>query len=245
MGSHRLQTMAMLIPTNEHGLWLIAVTRGLEAVALVLLAHGAAIRFWHCAFYCAAIAAGVLVMLDLPSPANHSAERYWVLWTLYGVGIAVVVMLLAGLLAKRAPTRPPTPAGQPNVDGSTAHRLDPLTRSRPARGERTHIHDRPERPMRTRRQQGMPGQCAGDAALFVTPRRVSSACTAERAAPVLEPACGPASHRKEVTRSSWSLWKAHDYLRPSGCLHPQPGTGPVCMPGARAVMADESDVRLV
>lgn len=82
-------------------------------VALVLLAHGAAVRFWNYAFYCAAIAAGVLVMLDLPNPSNHSAEGYRVLWTLCGVGIAVVVMLLAGLLQKRTPARRSAPASQP------------------------------------------------------------------------------------------------------------------------------------
>jgi uncharacterized membrane protein YccC len=93
--------LLLLIPTSEHGLRLFAVSRGLEVVALVLLMHGAAIRFWNYAFYCAAIAAGVLTLLDLPQPSNYSAEGYRVLWTLCGVGIGVLVMLLAGLLAKR------------------------------------------------------------------------------------------------------------------------------------------------
>jgi hypothetical protein len=50
-----------------------------------------------------AIAAGVLLLVDLPQPANYAAEGYRLLWTLCGVGIGVLVMLLAGLLAKRAP----------------------------------------------------------------------------------------------------------------------------------------------
>ena len=81
-------------------------------VALVLFMHAAAIRFWNYALYCAAVATGVLLLLDLPQPANYAAEGYRLLWTLCGVAIGVLVMLLAGLLAKRAPAaRHPVPAG--------------------------------------------------------------------------------------------------------------------------------------
>ena len=46
-----------------------------------------------------------------PSAALRlAAEGYRVLWTLCGVGIGVLVMLLAGLLAKRTATAPPQPA---------------------------------------------------------------------------------------------------------------------------------------
>ncbi|MFF0393530.1 FUSC family protein [Kitasatospora sp. NPDC004615] len=93
--------LLLLIPTSEHGLRFFAVLRGLEVVALVLLVHGAAIRFWNYALYCAAIAAGVLVLVDLPQPSDYAAEGYRVLWTFCGVGISLLVMLLAGLLAKR------------------------------------------------------------------------------------------------------------------------------------------------
>ncbi|MFD5437334.1 FUSC family protein [Kitasatospora sp. NPDC127067] len=93
--------LILLLPTSEHGLRLFAVERGLEVVALVLLMHGAAIRFWNYALYCAAIAAGVLILVDLPQPSDYAAEGYRVLWTLCGVGIGVLVMMLAGLLAKR------------------------------------------------------------------------------------------------------------------------------------------------
>jgi len=105
--------LLLLIPANEHGLRLFAIERGLEVVALVLLMHGAAIRFWNYALYCAAIAAGVLILVDLPQPSNYGAEGYRVLWTLCGVGIGVLVMLLAGLFAKRTAKAPPQPATQP------------------------------------------------------------------------------------------------------------------------------------
>jgi len=105
--------LLLLIPASEHGLRLFTIDRGLEVVALVLLMHGAAIRFWNYALYGAAIAAGVLILVDLPQPANYSAVGYRVLWTLCGVGIGVLVMLLAGLLAKRTAPAPPQPATQP------------------------------------------------------------------------------------------------------------------------------------
>jgi uncharacterized membrane protein YccC len=85
----------------------------MAVVALVLLMHGAAIRFWNYAFYCGAIAAGVLILVDLPQPGNYDAVGYRVLWTLCGAGIAVVVMLLAGLLAGPKGKEPPQRARQP------------------------------------------------------------------------------------------------------------------------------------
>jgi Fusaric acid resistance protein-like len=105
--------LLLLIPASEHGLRLFAVDRGLEVVALVLLMHGVAIRFWNYALYTGAIAAGVLTLIDLPQPANYAAEGYRLLWTLCGVGIGVLVMLLAGLLARRRAKVPSQPAAQP------------------------------------------------------------------------------------------------------------------------------------
>ena len=105
--------LVLLIPIGEHGLRLFAVSRGLEVVALVLLMHGVAIRFWNYALYCGAIAAAALIMLDLPQPSDYAAEGYRVLWTLCGVAIAVLVMLLAGLLGRRTAKAPPHPAAQP------------------------------------------------------------------------------------------------------------------------------------
>jgi hypothetical protein len=100
--------LLLLIPANVHGLRLFAVDRGLEVVAVVLLIHGVGTRFFNYAIYCGAIAAGVLLLLDLPQPTNYAAEGYRVLWTLCGVGIGVIVMQFAGLLGKRrAATVPP------------------------------------------------------------------------------------------------------------------------------------------
>ena len=105
--------LLLLIPANEHGLRLLSITHGLEVVAIVFIMHAMAIRFWNYTFYCGAIAAAVLILLDLPQPSNYGAEGYRVLWTLCGVGIGVLVMLLAGLLGKRkAAAKQPEPAGQ-------------------------------------------------------------------------------------------------------------------------------------
>jgi Fusaric acid resistance protein-like len=103
--------LVLLIPTSEHGLRLFAVLRGLEIVALVLLMHAVAIRFWNYALYTATIAAGVLILIDLPQPSDYAAEGYRVAWTACGIAIAVVVMLLAQLLAKH--TAKPTPRSAP------------------------------------------------------------------------------------------------------------------------------------
>jgi hypothetical protein len=65
------------------------------------------------ALYCGAIAAAVLILLDLPQPSNYAAEGYRVLWTLCGAGIGVLVMFLAGLLARRTAKAPSQPATQP------------------------------------------------------------------------------------------------------------------------------------
>ncbi|MGX4735327.1 FUSC family protein [Kitasatospora griseola] len=99
--------LLLLVPASEHGLRLFAVERGLEVVALVLLMHGAAIRFYNYALYSAAIAAGVLVLVDLPQPSDYAAEGYRVLWTLCGVGTGLIVIMLASLLAKRTATSSP------------------------------------------------------------------------------------------------------------------------------------------
>jgi hypothetical protein len=102
--------LLMLIPANEHGKNLVSITHGLEVVALVLLVHAAATFFWNYAFFEAAVVAAVLILLDLPHPTNYSAEGYRLLWTLCGVGIGVVVMFLAGLLAKSRAKPAPQPA---------------------------------------------------------------------------------------------------------------------------------------
>jgi uncharacterized membrane protein YccC len=105
--------LVLLIPVNEHGLRLFSIDRGLEVVAIVLVMHAAAIRFWNYALYSAAIAAAVLILADLAQPSSYGAEGDRVLWTLCGVGIGVLVMLIAGLLAKRGAKAKPQAAAQP------------------------------------------------------------------------------------------------------------------------------------
>jgi hypothetical protein len=102
--------LLLLIPASESGSKLLAVEHGLEVVALVILMHGAAIRFWNYALYCGAIAAGVLILVDLPQPSNYATVGYRVLWTLCGVAVGVLVMLLARLLARQPTNAPPQPA---------------------------------------------------------------------------------------------------------------------------------------
>jgi uncharacterized membrane protein YccC len=89
------------ISNSQHGFRLLASVHAREMVALVLLMHGAALRLWNYAVYTAAIAAGVLILLDLPQPSDYAAEGYRVLWTFCGVAMGVVVMFLASPLARR------------------------------------------------------------------------------------------------------------------------------------------------
>ncbi|NUS15556.1 MAG: FUSC family protein [Streptomyces sp.] len=98
--------LLLLIPAGEHGTTLFAVDRGLEVVALVLFMHAVATRFVNYALYCTAIAAGVLILVDLPQPSDYDAEGYRVLWTLCGVAIGVLTMALAGLPARRRAAAP-------------------------------------------------------------------------------------------------------------------------------------------
>ena len=73
----------------------------LEVVIVVLGTLAGSIRAVNYAFYCAAMAGMVLIAEDLPHPSDLATEGRRVLFTFAGVGIAVVVMLLAGLLQKR------------------------------------------------------------------------------------------------------------------------------------------------
>jgi uncharacterized membrane protein YccC len=88
---------------------------GLVAVILVLAAIGASIRSVNYAFYTAAIAGVVLIGLDLPHPTDLEAEVRRVVFTFIGVGIAILVTVLANQLQRRTAPRPeanpPEPAG--------------------------------------------------------------------------------------------------------------------------------------
>ena len=119
--------LLLLIPANVHGLRLLSVSHGLEVVALVLVVHGVATRFLNYAVYCAAIAAAVLTLLDLGKPTDYGAEGYRVLWTLCGVGIGVIFMLLAGLLGKRRAGQPRRnqPGGQSDDGRGVPQPRDP------------------------------------------------------------------------------------------------------------------------
>jgi hypothetical protein len=89
----------------------------LEVIIVILGTLAGSIRAVNYACYCAALAAAVLIAEDLPHPTDHGGELRRVLFTFAGVGIAVIVMFLAGLLQKRAAAAAahPTPAhqGQP------------------------------------------------------------------------------------------------------------------------------------
>jgi Fusaric acid resistance protein-like len=105
--------LLLLIPASETGLRLLVLEHGLEIVAIVLLMHGVATRFWNYALYCAAVAAGVLILVDIPQPSNFDAVGYRVAWTAAGAGIGVLVTVLAGLLAKRTARAQPQPTRRP------------------------------------------------------------------------------------------------------------------------------------
>ena len=81
----------------------------LEIIALLLLTAGAAIRYVNYAWYCAGIAAGVLIAVDIPNPTNFAAEVDRVLFTFLGIGIGILVMYIATLLGKRAAKASPQP----------------------------------------------------------------------------------------------------------------------------------------
>ena len=79
----------------------------LEVIIVVLLALAGSIRTVSYAWYTAAVAAAVLIAMDVPHPSNLSDEGRRILFTLAGVGIAVIVMFLAGLLQKRTAKKAP------------------------------------------------------------------------------------------------------------------------------------------
>jgi hypothetical protein len=65
------------------------------------MALGASIHSVNYTLYTAAIAATVLIAMDVPHPASFENEIRRVLFTFAGVGIAVIVMFLADRLQKR------------------------------------------------------------------------------------------------------------------------------------------------
>ena len=67
----------------------------LEVAIIVILTFGIAIHGVNYALYTAALAAGVLIAIDLPHPTSFTLEALRVLYPFLGVGLAVLVMLLA------------------------------------------------------------------------------------------------------------------------------------------------------
>ncbi len=91
----------------------------LEATIIVLFALAAAIRTVNYACYIAAMAGAVLIAIDIPHPTNFSDEALRVLYTFLGVGLGVLVMLLANELQKRGAK----PALQPGLTQSASRPL--------------------------------------------------------------------------------------------------------------------------
>jgi Fusaric acid resistance protein-like len=103
--------------------FLVTVTshHALEEIIILLMGAGVSIYVVNYVFYAAAIAGAVLIALDLPHPSNLDAEGRRVFFTFAGIGIAVVVMFLAGLLQKgkasaAAPHADKSPAAAPHAD---------------------------------------------------------------------------------------------------------------------------------
>jgi uncharacterized membrane protein YccC len=91
-----IAAVPLLSVENEHIL----------AVALVTLAVvGGALRFVNYALYTTAIAGTALIALDIADPTNLATEGKRILFTLIGVAIAIAVMLLTGVIQRRASAR--------------------------------------------------------------------------------------------------------------------------------------------
>lgn len=86
------------------------------------------------------VAALVLIAMDVPNPANRGNEERRVLFTFVGVGIAVLVMVLANLFQKRAST------ATPQATQSHCPRRHPEKATRP----RVYCHPRVKRRPATR-----------------------------------------------------------------------------------------------
>ena len=92
-----LAAVFLLTVKNKHAL---------ELITIALLTLGGALRFANYALYCTAIAAGVLIALDIPNPGDFAAEAERVLYTFIGLAVGLLVMLLASRLAQRT-AKPP------------------------------------------------------------------------------------------------------------------------------------------
>jgi len=80
--------------------------RALEIVIVIFATVAAAFRGANYAIYCIFMAAVVLIVDDVSNPTNHSAEGRRVLFTFIGLGIGLVVLVLAGLIKKHSSKTP-------------------------------------------------------------------------------------------------------------------------------------------
>jgi hypothetical protein len=103
--------------------FLVTVTshHALEEIIILLIGVGVSIYAVNYAFYTAVIAGAALIALDLPHPSNLDAEGRRIFFTFVGVGIAIVVDVLASLLQKRkasaaAPQADKASAAAPHAD---------------------------------------------------------------------------------------------------------------------------------
>jgi hypothetical protein len=74
----------------------------LELVIVLAAAFAASFRAANYALYCAGVATTVLIAVDIPNPSNLATEGRRVLFTFLGLAIGIVVLVLAGLLQRRA-----------------------------------------------------------------------------------------------------------------------------------------------
>jgi len=74
----------------------------LEVIIVVLFALAGSLRTVSYTWYTAAVASAVLIAADIPHPTDLTHEARRILFTLAGVGISIIVLLLAGLLQKHA-----------------------------------------------------------------------------------------------------------------------------------------------
>jgi len=77
----------------------------LQLVVVALAAFAASFRAATYTFYCLTMAALVLIADDVTHPTNLSAEGRRVLFTFLGLGIGLVVLVLAGLIQNAQPGR--------------------------------------------------------------------------------------------------------------------------------------------
>jgi Fusaric acid resistance protein-like len=94
-------TLSLLAVDNKHAL---------EVVIVILGAFAATFRAANYTIYCAGVAAAVLIADDLPNPTNLGAEARRVAFTFLGLGIGLVVLVLAGVMQKRMAARAVSPA---------------------------------------------------------------------------------------------------------------------------------------